>query len=727
MQRIYSYILVALLLLSSNAWARIWYIKPDGTGQAINIQAGIDSSGSGDTVLVAPGIYRGDGNRDLDFKGKPIVVLAECRRNKAITDSTVIDCEGNRHRGFYFHSGETDASILEGFVITNGGSSDFFGGGIACDSTSSPIIRYNRMKNCNASRGGGIYCSGFSAPIISNNEIYQCNAQEGSAICCSDSSAPVISNNEIYANISGYSGAIVCVSSSPVIINNSIHDNDSSWYGDSKGRTSSFRPLATMSGKKIYRNWRRESGDRTTDNFLVWDRNSGGIICSSCPSVTITGNRIYKNWGHDSGAISIDSSSALITNNEIWRNGAQVTSGIQVISSSVTIVGNDIHENIGPCAALACYSGSSATIGSNCVRGNGLGTINNLSPGIEISDCRAVISDNQVTSNIGGGVWYSGDSSGSIENNTITDNGIDDQDSYACGGILCDAPINIIGNTVKNNKGKSGWGGGITCSSSAFIENNIIAKNSSCSFIGRGGGIICDGPAPLLINNTIVGNAAARGSGIFISAQSHPTLSDNIISDNRIYGCQGCPPFEGGGVVSESSSISMSCCDVYSNEGGNYIGMPDQTGVNSNISEDPLFCPEGYPEFTLHSDSPCSPYMSHGCGLIGANPVTCAQTGSDGFNKLISANRLNQNYPNPFNPGTRIAFDLKEPSAVSLRIYDANGRLVRNLIEEKRESGRHEIAWDGKDDSKREVASGVYFYRLTAGSFSETKKMVMLK
>ena len=103
--------------------AGIWYVMPDSTGEVINIQAGIDSCLVGDTVLVAPGIFRGDGNRDLDFKGKTIVVLSECRYDTTVTDSTVINCEGSctdRHRGFYFHSGETSESILEGFVIING-------------------------------------------------------------------------------------------------------------------------------------------------------------------------------------------------------------------------------------------------------------------------------------------------------------------------------------------------------------------------------------------------------------------------------------------------------------------------------------------------------------------------------------------------------------------------------------------------------------------------------
>lgn len=89
--------------------------------------------------------------------------------------------------------------------------------------------------------------------------------------------------------------------------------------------------------------------------------------------------------------------------------------------------------------------------------------------------------------------------------------------------------------------------------------------------------------------------------------------------------------------------------------------------------------------------------------------------------------RLAQNVPNPFNPTTRIAFDLAAPEHVSLRIYDSAGRLVNALFEGDRPAGHHVAIWDGKSISGRGVASGIYYYRLTAGQFGQTKKMVLLR
>jgi hypothetical protein len=91
------------------------------------------------------------------------------------------------------------------------------------------------------------------------------------------------------------------------------------------------------------------------------------------------------------------------------------------------------------------------------------------------------------------------------------------------------------------------------------------------------------------------------------------------------------------------------------------------------------------------------------------------------------ATYLGQNYPNPFNPSTRIAFGLNKDDHVSLRIYDVKGRLVRVVVDEQRKANRYERTWDGRDQSGRLLASGIYFYKLTTSDFSETKKMVLVR
>ncbi|MFC1887185.1 Omp28-related outer membrane protein [Candidatus Cloacimonadota bacterium] len=88
---------------------------------------------------------------------------------------------------------------------------------------------------------------------------------------------------------------------------------------------------------------------------------------------------------------------------------------------------------------------------------------------------------------------------------------------------------------------------------------------------------------------------------------------------------------------------------------------------------------------------------------------------------------LHNNYPNPFNPVTNIKYSLKKDSKVSLEVYNIKGQLVRTLIKDELKAGNYEVIWEGLDDNRNRVSSGVYFYKLNAGDYSSTKKMILLK
>jgi hypothetical protein len=88
---------------------------------------------------------------------------------------------------------------------------------------------------------------------------------------------------------------------------------------------------------------------------------------------------------------------------------------------------------------------------------------------------------------------------------------------------------------------------------------------------------------------------------------------------------------------------------------------------------------------------------------------------------------LHQNYPNPFNPSTELKFDLPANSRVKLEIFNVLGQKVVTVLDEDMEAGYRSVTWNGNDSNGRQVASGVYFYKLTAGDHVFTKKMMMLK
>jgi len=88
---------------------------------------------------------------------------------------------------------------------------------------------------------------------------------------------------------------------------------------------------------------------------------------------------------------------------------------------------------------------------------------------------------------------------------------------------------------------------------------------------------------------------------------------------------------------------------------------------------------------------------------------------------------LGQNYPNPFNPTTTMEFVLPAAGAVEMAVYDLAGHKVRTLRNENMSSGVYTVTWNGRDDAGNEATTGLYFYRLTAGGTSLTKKMLLLK
>ena len=154
---------ILILAAHSTALSEIIYVDDDGSADFDTIQAAIDAAFDGDVVLVAPGTYAGDGNRDIDFGGKAITVKSE-----AGPESCIIQCGGRYrvygppqsiepeyHRGFHFHSHEDANSIVQGFTVTQGYMEREAGGAFYCVE-SSPIIRDCIITGNTARFGGGI-------------------------------------------------------------------------------------------------------------------------------------------------------------------------------------------------------------------------------------------------------------------------------------------------------------------------------------------------------------------------------------------------------------------------------------------------------------------------------------------------------------------------------------------------------------------------------------------
>jgi len=132
--------------------------------------------------------------------------------------------------------------------------------------------------------------------------------------------------------------------------------------------------------------------------------------------------------------------------------------------------------------------------------------------------------------------------------------------------------------------------------------------------------------------------------------------------------------------------------------------------------------------FTVPSDAPDQLYYNcefhvNMTGSITVNTVVSV-AGADPLPRAFS---LGQNFPNPFNPVTTIQYRIPDRAPVELVIYDLSGKRLRTLVKATQEQGIRTVTWDGRNEQGGVMATGVYVYRLQAGSYVQSKKMILLK
>ncbi len=180
------------------------------------IQQAIDAAVNDDEVIILPGTYTGDGNRDIDFAGKAIVVTGSDPDDPNTVAATVIDCQGTEtepHRGFYFHTNETETSVLKGLTITNGYGDEF---------------KLYSFRNTLFSVGGGVFCKECS-PKLDRVVITLSVAEVGGAILATNSNIQLLSCRLI--NNAGDGGGGYFYRGSPVLDECLISDNQANYNG----------------------------------------------------------------------------------------------------------------------------------------------------------------------------------------------------------------------------------------------------------------------------------------------------------------------------------------------------------------------------------------------------------------------------------------------------------------------------------------------------------------
>ena len=518
------------------------------------IQKGIDSIGAGSTVLVLDGTYTGSSNKNIDFGGKDIYLAST-----GGAANCIIDCQ-NSGRGFYFHSGETNAAIIDGFTIQNGRVVDNHGGGIHCYDDASPTIVSCVVQNCRSEStgvsggGGGISC------------YLNCSAQ---IINC------IIEGN--HADING--GGISCLheGSSPTIINCLITNNDS----DIGGGIHFTNSTATIVNCTIVGN--------------TADSEGGGVssyLASSSPLLSNT--VIWGNSAPSGKSIFVESQASLTLNYCDYANG------VGDVENQGTFTPNDC-STLDPEFVNATEQDYHLVIGSPCINAGS----NALIPGGITTDLDGNPRVKSITVDMGcyEGRWFViPDSYGTIQaaidasidgetvlvrDGTYTGAGNKNLDLSGKAITVCSeyGPASCIidcenfdrgfyfhcdetnttvvdGFTVKN--GNSGPGGAIYCSHASPTIINCILINNIESVGNGGGGICCDTANPMIKNCRIENNSGALGGGLRCISYSSPTIINCIISNNTATGTGG------GFYCADHSGPVIENCTVSGNSTGEY-------------------------------------------------------------------------------------------------------------------------------------------------------------
>ena len=314
----------------------------------------------------------------------------------------------------------------------------------------------------------------------------------------------------------------------------------------------------------------------------------------------------------------------------------------------------------------------------------------------------------------GGAIWLSS-SSPHILNCIFSEN----ESSAAGGGVYCVFSSPLIENCVFAGNRSIDGGGLYTNYSSPEVRGCVFHDNTCLVW---GGAIFAQNySSPVIRNSTLVRNSANEGGGIWCVANCFPVMENTLVALST----------HGDGVFvydnpNVPSMIALTCCDIFGNQGANYGGVIlDQTGVNGNISANPLFCDAAQNDFRLDAASPCMP-QNNECGVqIGALPVGCPAAGVAGGTIPTVAPVC---APNPFRGQTTLTFRVSAPAEVSVQIFDAAGRAVRELIAGRAcVAGQQSVTWNGRDDPGQSLPAGIYLYRVRTGESVSTGAMHLIR
>lgn len=316
------------------------------------------------------------------------------------------------------------------------------------------------------------------------------------------------------------------------------------------------------------------------------------------------------------------------------------------------------------------------------------------------------------------------------------------------GGIrMGDGRAKIYNNIIFNNEAM--YGGGVVLNySRSELKNNVIFKNRVYQAVTGaptygGGGVWTNGTGLNIVeNNTIMYNscagtgspAAGQGGGILVYS-SPTTITNNIVWGNSATVSSVTLKQIADGFTG-TAAVTYSCVQDGYTGTGNISTAPQFDSTNYLLSVTSPCIDAGNPASDYNDPEGSTPGQAHfpsrgtvrnDMGAYGghySNLISPTVVGIFEPVNTVSSFELKQNYPNPFNPSTKISYQIQNSGFVSLRVFDATGKEIVELVNGIQTQGSYSVNFDA---GKYSLASGVYFYTLTGNGQSITKSMLLLK
>jgi predicted outer membrane repeat protein len=437
------------------------------------------------------------------------------------------------------------------------------------------------------------------------------------------------------------------------------------------------------------------------------------------------------------GAIHCESASIPFLNCTFQANSADIGGAVYCDDSSPTFtdcsfLGNTVWSVNSDGGGVACYASSPVFTGclldGNYSRSDGGGVYCCERSSPTFTNC--TLTDNHADG-YGGAIYCRIYSSPSFSSCIISGNS-----ANIGGGLYCFGYSSPTLTLCTVNGNSADWGGALYCwvSSSPTFAHSTLSRNSGYD----GGGVYCEGSSPAFTNCTINNNTVSNNGGAVYCLNSQPTFNTTTIAFSQGEGIY----FRGGGAGSR-----IYHCDFFGNSNGNFvfhngdssqgppnIGQLDTMNANGdscdsyhNIFLDPEFLSAD--DFHLQANSPC---IDAGDPSLPLDPdTTIADIGAFYFDQsavepsailLPTTFALHPNWPNPFNSSTMIRYDVPRTGEVRLTIFNLLGQRVATLLDQRRLAGTYTVTWDASN-----LPSGLYFCRMEAAGFAQTRKMLLVK